>query len=131
MLSALIATMLLLITTYVAASEVTTLKHELGNDSVESRASVSETLLASAESTEVLSSLRDDVIVEDKVDTSGLLCRGNTSALCGRREVVAVNGVSTSNNVLKLNKSIGRGVYARWMPTVMMFMMKKLAAEEG
>jgi hypothetical protein len=76
--------MLLWIVTYVAASEVTTLKHELGNDSVESRASVSETLLASAESTEVIDSPRNDLVVEVELDTSALLCGGNTSALCDR-----------------------------------------------
>jgi hypothetical protein len=50
--------------TYVAAGEVTTLKHELGNDTVEGRALVVErlaraagTLLTGAESAEVLSSL--------------------------------------------------------------------------
>ena len=60
----------------ITTGEVTALKHELGDNSVESRASVSETLLASAESTEVLSSLRNGIIVEGEVDTSGLLCGG-------------------------------------------------------
>lgn len=59
---------------YVATSEVTTLKHELRNDAVEGRARISETLLASAESTEVLSSLWDYIIVEVEVDATGLLC---------------------------------------------------------
>lgn len=66
---------------YVAASEVTTLEHELGNDAVESRALVSETLLAGAESTEVLSSLGDNIVVEDEVDATLLLCEGYMSAL--------------------------------------------------
>jgi hypothetical protein len=60
--------------TYVAASEVSTLKHELGDDAVEGRTSVSEAFLAGAESTEVLSSLGDNVVVEDEVDAAGLLC---------------------------------------------------------
>jgi hypothetical protein len=54
--------------TYVATGEVTTLEHELGNDAVEGRALVVErlaraagTLLTSAESAEVLSSLRCSV----------------------------------------------------------------------
>ena len=49
---------------YVATGEVTALKHELRDDAVEGRASVSETLLAGAESAEVLSSLWDQIIVE-------------------------------------------------------------------
>jgi hypothetical protein len=51
--------------TYVATGEVTTLEHELGDDTVEGRALVVErlaraagTLLTSAESAEVLSGLR-------------------------------------------------------------------------
>lgn len=56
---------------------------------MERRASVSVTLLAGAESTEVLSSLWDNVIVEDEVDTAGLLCWGRMSAhvLLGGNEV--------------------------------------------
>jgi hypothetical protein len=41
---------------------------------VEGGASVSKALLASAESTEVLSGLGDDIVVEDEVDAAGLLC---------------------------------------------------------
>jgi hypothetical protein len=59
--------------TYVATSEVTTLKHELRDDAVEGRASVSEALLAGAKSAEVLGSLRDNVVVEEEVDATGLL----------------------------------------------------------
>ncbi len=47
----------------VVVGEVTTLKHELRNDSVESRAGVTEALLTGAESTEVGSGLWDDVVV--------------------------------------------------------------------
>jgi hypothetical protein len=43
---------------------------------VEGRASVSKALLASAESTEVLSGLGDDLVVQDEVDAAGLLCGG-------------------------------------------------------
>jgi len=60
--------------TYVAAGEVTTLKHELGNHTVEARASVALTLLLrSTQLTEVLSGLGNDVIVELEVDTAGLV----------------------------------------------------------
>ena len=65
---------------YVATGEVTALKHELRNDAVECRASVSEALLAGAKSTEVLSSLGDYIIVEDEVDATGLLCCEQLSA---------------------------------------------------
>jgi hypothetical protein len=60
--------------TYVATGEVTSLKHELRDDAMEGGASISEALLASAESAEVLSSLGDDIVVEGEVDTAGLLC---------------------------------------------------------
>lgn len=45
--------------TNVAAGEVTTLSHEVADDTMELAASVSEALLASAESTEVLYCLGD------------------------------------------------------------------------
>ena len=55
------------VTTYVATGEVTTLKHELGDDAVEAGALVVEglaraagALLAGAERAEVLSGLSDD-----------------------------------------------------------------------
>lgn len=57
----------------IVVGEVTTLEHELGDDTVESGAGVAEALLASAESTEVLSSARDVVTEELHDDTaSGL-----------------------------------------------------------
>lgn len=62
-----------LATSAIATGEVTSLKHELRDNAVEGRASVSETLLAGAESAEVLSSLWDNVIVENEVDAAGLL----------------------------------------------------------
>ena len=57
----------------VATGEVTALEHELGDDSVEGRALVAEALLASAEGTEVLSSLRDDIVEEVEVHAASLL----------------------------------------------------------
>lgn len=59
---------------YIMASEVTTLKHELRDDTVESGLGVSKTLLTSAESTKVLGGLGDDFIVELEVDASTLNC---------------------------------------------------------
>jgi len=60
--------------TYVAAGEVTTLKHELRNHTMETGTSVALTLLlCSTELTEVLSGLGNDVIVELEVDTAGLI----------------------------------------------------------
>jgi hypothetical protein len=53
---------------YITTSEVTTLQHELGNDAMELAALVSETLLTSAESSEVLGGLGDNVVVEVEVD---------------------------------------------------------------
>lgn len=70
--------------TYVAAGEVTTLKHELGDDTVELGARVAEALLASAESTEVLGRLGDDVVVELEVDAAGLFYQRPALAIaCG------------------------------------------------
>ena len=54
----------------VTGGEVTTLKHELGDDTVEGRALVAETGSASAELAEVLGGLGNDVIVELEGDAS-------------------------------------------------------------
>jgi hypothetical protein len=62
-----------LATSAVATGEVTTLEHELGDDTVERRALVTEALLASAESTEVLGGLGDDIVEEVEVNAAGLL----------------------------------------------------------
>ena len=71
---------------YVATGEVTALKHELRDNAVEGRTSVSEALLAGAESTEVLSGLWDYIVVEVEVDAAGLLCEKKLLAV-GRYEV--------------------------------------------
>jgi hypothetical protein len=60
--------------TDIATSEVTTLQHELRDDAVELAALVAEALLAGAESTEVLSGLRDYIVVEVEVDATLLSC---------------------------------------------------------
>jgi len=60
------------VSTDVAAGKVTALKHEVWNDTVEPGTDVAFSLLPCAESTKVLGSLRDDVIVELKVDTAFL-----------------------------------------------------------
>ena len=69
------------IETYVATGEVTSLEHELGNDTVEGRSRVTKALLAGAKSTEVFGGLWDSFIVKEEVDTTGLLCCGDMSAL--------------------------------------------------
>lgn len=53
----------------VALGEVTALEHELRDDAVETGASIPKSLLASAESAEVLSGNRDNVLVERHDDT--------------------------------------------------------------
>lgn len=58
-----------LATSAVATGEVTTLEHELGDDTVEGRALVSETLVALAQLHEVLGGLWDDVVVEVEVNS--------------------------------------------------------------
>jgi hypothetical protein len=58
---------------YIATGEVTTLKHELWNDTVELGANVALTFLGGlAELLEVLRGLRDDVVVELEIDAAGL-----------------------------------------------------------
>jgi hypothetical protein len=54
------------------AGEVTTLEHELGNDTVENGALVALALGELAELTEVLGGLGDVLLVEVEVDTTGL-----------------------------------------------------------
>lgn len=58
--------------THVATGEVTTLEHELGDDTVEGRALVTLTLLSVAEISEVLGGLGNLVGVEVEVDTADL-----------------------------------------------------------
>jgi hypothetical protein len=59
-------------TSYVATGEVTALEHEVGDDTVESRALVAEALLASAEGTEVRGGLGDDVVKQVERDAARL-----------------------------------------------------------
>ena len=54
----------------VAAGEVATLEHEVGDDAVEGGALVAKTVLAGGELTEVLRGLRDDVVEEPEGDTA-------------------------------------------------------------
>lgn len=60
--------------THVATSEVTTLKHELGDHSMELGSFVSEAILSGAEMLEVFARIRGNVVVEFEVDTAGLIC---------------------------------------------------------
>lgn len=48
----------------VVVGEVSTLAHELGNNAVENRPPVPETSFASAQSTEVLGRLRNNIVTE-------------------------------------------------------------------
>ena len=57
--------------TDVSAGEITTLEHEGWDDTMERAALVAKALLSSAESTEVLGSLGDYIIVELEVDAGG------------------------------------------------------------
>lgn len=76
----------------VATGEVTTLEHELGDDTVELGAGVTEAVLASAESTEVLGGLGDDVSAQLHDDAAnGLLVDGN----------IEVNYLTRNNNPSK------------------------------
>ena len=61
--------------THVATGEVTTLEHELGDDTVEGGALVAEAGGTSAELLEVLGGLGDNVVVQGEVDTASLDCK--------------------------------------------------------
>lgn len=60
--------------TYVATGEITALKHELRDHAMELGAGVTKALLTSAESTEVLGGLGDNIVIEIKVDAAALFC---------------------------------------------------------
>lgn len=60
--------------TYIATGEITSLKHEVGDHTMELGALVSEPFLASAKGAEVLGRFRGDVIVEEEVDSAFLFC---------------------------------------------------------
>lgn len=61
--------------TYVAASEVATLKHKLRDHTMEARANVAGALLTvGAENTKVLSGLGNDIVEELEVDAARLGC---------------------------------------------------------
>lgn len=63
------------------AGEVTTLEHELGDDTVEARATVALALGQLAELTEVLGGLGDISLVEVEVDAASLGWRGSQSSM--------------------------------------------------
>ena len=60
--------------TNVTTGEITTLKHELRNHTVELAARVTEALLAGAELAEVLDGLGDNVVEKLEVDTARAGC---------------------------------------------------------
>lgn len=64
--------------TYIATSEITPLKHEFGDYTMELGALVSETFLASAKGAKVLYRFRDGLIVQDEVDSALLFCSGES-----------------------------------------------------
>jgi hypothetical protein len=63
--------------TNIASGEVTTLQHELGDNTVEGRASISESILSRAELTEVARGLGDNIVEELEYDTARRLCSGS------------------------------------------------------
>lgn len=64
--------------TYIATSEITSLKHEVGDHTMELGALVSETFLASAKGAKVFNRFRADLIVQDEVDSTFLFCSGES-----------------------------------------------------
>ena len=86
----------------VTAGEVTTLEHEVGDDTVEGRALVAETVFTSGELTEVLRGPRDNIVEELEDDaTSGLVVDGDVelilSGLVG--EIMCIYAIVTHENV--------------------------------
>lgn len=59
---------------HIAASEITALEHELGDDAVEGRALVAEAILAGAQLPEIPGRLGNDVVEQVERDTARLRC---------------------------------------------------------
>ena len=60
--------------TYIAESEIASLEHEFGDDTVKLGALVPKPLFTSAEGTEILHSFRDDIVAKLEVDAAGATC---------------------------------------------------------
>lgn len=77
--------------------EVTTLQHELGDDTVERTSLVSESVRAGGKFTEVFGSLGDYIVVEPKDDaTGGLLVDSDVELMFIRRDKeskIAMSGI--------------------------------------
>lgn len=74
------------------AGEVTTLEHELGDDTVEARATVALALGLLAKLTEVLGGLGDISLVEVEVDAASLGWRGSQESMLMRtRAMMMIN----------------------------------------
>ena len=71
--------------TYVTTGKVASLKHELRNHAVKRRVFIAKALLASAQGTEILGGLGDNVIVEVEVDAASLVCVDNEQLRLDRR----------------------------------------------
>lgn len=61
--------------THVVVGEVTTLEHELGNDTVERRALIAVSLRSGAKNSEVLGGLGNNIIVQLEGDPAKRLCK--------------------------------------------------------
>ena len=70
----------LFLNAHITTGEVASLQHELRDDSVELAALVAVSLLASAQSSEILGSLGNNVVVKGEVDATFLGCDGTPSA---------------------------------------------------
>lgn len=70
--------------TYIVASEITTLKHELGDHTVEAGALVALALGSLAELTEVLSGLGDISLEQVEVDAAGFGCKEGSKKVSSR-----------------------------------------------
>lgn len=91
-------------TSAVTLGEVTTLKHEVGDNTVERRALITESVLASAEFTEVLSGLGDNVVKELEDDTTlGVTVDGDVELKC--KNCISM---STSDPVWQIVRAVKR-----------------------
>lgn len=75
-------------TSAIVVGEITTLAHELGNDTVESGALVAETAFASAQSTEVFSSARHNIGTE--LHGNKIIIKLVRNALSGNNYSIAI-----------------------------------------
>jgi hypothetical protein len=77
----------------IALGEVTTLEHETGDHTVETRSSVAKTMLAGGELAEVAGGLGDDIVVKLEDDAPSILAiDGDIELLSNKKKLISLSG---------------------------------------